>query len=234
MKNITVIFLAFLSFFTTVFSQDRGCFSVSLGANVPKGVYALTDFKSEDATLAKTGLFVNITMDNKLGKYLGIHSMINYGGNPIDENYVLSEFNSEIPQFTWSVDSRPWKLFGIMFGPNSNIPLIKEKLSLDVRALLGVTKVSSSYLYVSGYYERTFVWAKKERVSATSLSFQLGSGLKYNVNGATSLMLNINYFGCAPNFLDLPTSYSDGSKYYRSFKQKVRTINLGLGVGYRL
>ena len=59
-----------LSTAITVFSQDKGCLSVSLGANVPTGVYALTDLKSEDATLANTGLFVNVTLDNKFGKYL--------------------------------------------------------------------------------------------------------------------------------------------------------------------
>jgi hypothetical protein len=62
----------------------------------------------------------------------------------------------------------------------------------------------------------------------------LGASFHYDAGKRVGIFLNFDYLGAKPEFRNVEMTTSDGTRETGTYSQTFGTINMGLGIGYRL
>jgi opacity protein-like surface antigen len=229
-KNLLIAILTLISL--NVFSQ-KGYVAISAGPAIPNGHFASKDFYNESAGWAETGYLIDLSCSYKLGKNFGLSVLLRSRSNNMDN----SAFESELTRVTgtsWTVESEPWILRGIMLGGYGSFP-ISEVVSFDTRALIGYLSANSVEIDASINGSGGSAWVNQSSVSATSFSYLLGAGFKFHLSKSVCLLAQADYQYAEPEFrgVDIRSSAS-GQISTNNIRQLMGTINIGFGLGILL
>ncbi|MBS1533962.1 MAG: hypothetical protein JST78_02710 [Bacteroidetes bacterium] len=214
-------------------SQNKGYVAISIGPSIPIGDFASKDGANDSAGFAKTGAIFDISFAYKLGKNLGISALLRGQSNSFDNSAFASELAKQVGG-SWTVDSESWKIGGLMVGGYGSYP-ISSKVSFDLKAMIGFLRASSPELFVTLDGSGGSVWVKQESKSATSFSYLISTGFKFDVGKKIYLLTNLDYLGSKPEFSNVVVTNSSGSNPTKNtWSQNFGTLNLGIGVGLKI
>jgi len=231
-KSILTTILLFFAFSYCI-AQNKGHVSFSIGPSFPSGDFGSKDANNASAGFATTGVVLDLSFAYKLGNNLGFTGMLRGQANSIDNNTFASELSRQIGG-SWTVESKPWSLGGLMAGLYGSFPL-SEKVAIDTRAMLGFLNAASPEINISLDGSGGSAWVKQSSVTASSLSYLIGGGFKFDVGDKTCLLLNIDYLHSKPEFKNVTTTSSNGGAPIQStYSLKMESVNIGFGIGLRL
>ena len=216
-------------------SQEKGYIALSLGSSIPVGEFASQDINNEKAGLAKLGAFIDISYATKLGKSFGISVLLRGQSNAIDNHRIEAELSKLNPGINFTVSSKNWGASNLMIGGYGSFPLNSDNhSSFETRALIGILSGTSPEILFNATYGNTSQNYITRSVSATSYSFLIGVGFKFEVSKKLCVLTNVDILGSEPKFNYKVITYSTTPGESFDFRQQITTVNVGVGVGFRL
>jgi opacity protein-like surface antigen len=76
-------------------------------------------------------------------------------------------------------------------------------------------------------------WARQSSATSTSFAYLIGAGFSFDLGNNLQLLSNLDYLGSKPEFRNVETISSDGSRFTDTWSQSMGAINLSVGVGFR-
>ncbi|MDR9399750.1 hypothetical protein [Salibacter sp.] len=126
-----------------------------------------------------------------------------------------------------------WRIGAFMFGGYGSFP-VSDNISFDTRAMIGFASASSPKLDVTGSANGNTVWIEQESADASAFAYLVGAGFQFGVGDNISLLTNLDYLGTGPEFSEVETKTSDGNTSTSTWEQSIGTINLSVGIAYKL
>lgn len=214
--------------------SERGYIAVSIGSCIPSGDFGSNDYRNSSAGYAKTGIMFDIAMAYKLHEYFGVAAVFYGQANSIDEPGKANQMDLAREGFTETYQSNPWLVGGLLAGGYCSYP-IHQKWSVESRILFGFSTIllpDFTDKFTNPNTGEIYI-VKEKSTSATAFSYLVGLGVKYDLNKDICLLTNLDYIGARPEFKNVTTidNYSSSS---RSFTPSFGTVNVGIGIGYRL
>lgn len=235
MKKLTTAFLV-LILSSPLFSQNEsnGYIGLSVGPSFPIGDFASKDTDNDEAGLANPGVMFEISFAHKLGgSNFGISALLRGQGLPTDAQTIADEFGQQAPGADWTVESESWGIGAFMFGGYGSFP-VSDNISFDTRAMIGFASASSPKLDVTGSANGNIIWIEQESADASAFAYLVGAGFQFGVGDNISLLTNLDYLGTGPEFSEVETKTSDGNTSTSTWEQSIGTINLSVGIAYKL
>ncbi len=230
---ILLLFITQLSFGQSVNRQFVG---LSIGPSFPLNDFSKVLLTDSTSGFAKTGMAVSFNYSYRLTRNFGLHVIINYSGNSLDNIRIKDELEAAHPEYGVSVESKSnWSSGGIFAGPYLRF-LISETLSWDIRALAG---------YFGSYTPNaTIRTTKKDDLNdktenhivssrASNLAYTLSTGLKYRIE-SYYILISGDYVSSSLQFKDLSGWDWNDEPYTTTFNQKINYFSITGGVGYIL
>lgn len=231
-----IIALLFISQISFGQSTNRQYIGLSIGPSIPLDDFRKTVLDDSTSGFAKTGVALAFNYAFRVTHNFGLQLLINYSGNSLDNVKYKNELEAAHPDYGVSVEStKNWSSGGLFVGPYLRFPL-SEKLSWDVRGLVG---------FFGSYSPKATIRVKKDEPNAeletyyiessraTSFAYTLGTGLKYRL-GSYYILLFGDYVSSKLKFKDASGWDWDGEPYTTSFNQKIDYFSITAGVGYIL
>ena len=235
MKKIVFSLIALMTIASLTFAQDKkGYVGISIGPSIPMGDFSSKDADNSAAGWANTGAIFDISLAHKLGGgNFGLTALLRGQVNPTDVEALVNEYANQYRGVDWTVESSGWGIGGIMLGGFGSFPL-SEKTSFDTRALIGFLSTSCPEITVTGSGPGGTAWIKQNNTSATSFSYLVGVGFKFDIGSKLYLLTNLDYLGSKPEFSGVETTASDGSRNFDTWSQPLGTFNLSIGIAIKL
>lgn len=234
MKNLLSLFLILIVNTFYSFAQDKGYVAVSLGPSIATGDFASKDMNNNSAGFANTGAFFDISFAYKLGKNFGVTAILRGQANNVDaqaiSNEMSKQFTSDISN---TVRTGSWGVGALLTGGYASFP-IANKWSFESRLMIGFITSTSPDITINLSSPSGSGWVKQNSATGVGFAYLAGVGVKYNVGKKVCLLANFDYLGSNPEFEDVEMTNSVGNLEKNSFTQTFGTINMGVGVGYRL
>jgi hypothetical protein len=233
MKNLFMLSLILV--FNTIysFSQDKGYIAVSLGPSIPTSDFASKNIDNEAAGFAQPGGMIDISFGYKLSKNYGIAAMLRGQINNLDKDAISTEITKGLPWVNDNVRTGSWKIGGLMVGGYGTFP-ITNKVSFEPKFLFGLLLAKSPELNIDLTGPDGSGWVKQNSVTSSTFGALVGAGFKYNAGKKMCLFANIDYLGAKPEFRDVETTTNFDYREKGTYSQTFGTVNLGIGVGYKL
>jgi hypothetical protein len=235
MKKIIFSLIAVMTFVLQSQAQDKkGYIGLSIGPSIPMGDLASKDADNDAAGWANTGAIFDISFAYKLGNgNFGISALLRGQSNPTDAQSLADELANQVAGVNWTVESAGWGIGGLMFGGFGSFP-ISEKSSFDSRAMIGFLSATSPEITITGSGPGGTVWVKQSSTASTSFAYLLGAGFKFDLGKKLYLLTNLDYLGSNPEFKNVETTASDGTREKNTWSQSMGTINLSVGIALKL
>lgn len=235
MKKIITTTIAVLIIASYSYAQDKkGFIGISLGPSIPIEDLASKDANNDAAGWAITGAIFDISFAYKLGEgNFGITALLRGQFNPIDVKALADELARQYPTVYWTVQSDGWGIGGLMFGGFGSFP-VSEKATFDARAMIGFLSASSPEFTFTASGPGGTAWAKQSSATASSLAYLIGGSFKFDIGKKLYLLTNLDYLGSNPEFSNVETVASDGSRKTDTWSQSFGSINLGIGLAFKI
>jgi hypothetical protein len=217
---------------SNVYSQDKGYIAVSLGPSIPTGDFASKDMDNNSAGFAKTGAIFDISFRYKLKNNFGVTAILRGQANQLDAQAIADEMSNKFG-ISGTVKTNSWGIGGLLVGGYSTIPVAKQ-LTFESRLMIGFVTASSPDISINFNIMSESGWVKQNTVTSSAFAYLAGVGLKYDAGKRVCLLANIDYLGAKPKFKDVETAFSDGTLEKDTFTQQFGSVNVGVGIGYRL
>lgn len=230
---LSLILLTILS--SQIKAQDeKGFIGISVGPSIPMGDLASKDANNDAAGWANTGAIFDISFAYKLGGgNFGITALLRGQANPTDAQALADEIANQFAGVNWTVESAGWGIGGLMFGGFGSFP-ISEKASFDTRAMIGFLSATSPEITITGTGPGGTAWIKQGSTAAYSFAYLLGAGFKFDVGRKLYLLTNIDYLGSNPEFRNVETTTSLGTRERSTWSQSMGTLNLSIGLALKI
>jgi len=215
-------------------SHDNGYIAISIGPSIPIGDFASKDADNDKAGLAQTGGLFDISFAYKFGKYLGVSGLLRTQAYSADKQVIVDAVREQLPgNVAVDVQAGNWVTGAFMAGGYGSFP-ISNKASFDTRLMIGAITADSPSLdiYING--GGGSAWTKQENVTSSALAYLVGVGFKFNVGKRICILANADYMAATLSFENAEIVSSDGSLNTTSWDQPFGSVNIGVGVGYKL
>lgn len=234
MKPNLLLSFVFILIHVVGYSQDRGYLAVSAGPSFPSGDFGSKDINNEAAGLATTGAIFDLTYAQKFGETYGMTFLLRGQANPTDPQPLVNELSAQFPTLFWTAESTNWGIGGLLGGLYGTLPVDKKGVvTFDTRAMIGYINATSAEFTVSAYSGSSFAWIETQSASAGAFAYLLGAGFKFAIGHRLGIFLNADYLSANPEFTNVPTITSTGGYSEDSYSQSFKTVNIGVGLGYR-
>lgn len=207
--------------------------SIGGGVSIPLADYAKSDFDEESSGFAKPGGNFNINFGYRLNEYLSLTGLLDGCVNRLDYIKMQDQLTESMPDKSWVVESKNWGLGGLMIGATGSLPLVTNRLFIELRALGGFLYVNSPARYITGTEDGAEdIKIDTEQYSSLSWSLDFGAGLRYNRSRNQYFILYADYMLAHPYYTGVQTVSNIDFEWEDAFSQKISTINISLGIGY--
>jgi opacity protein-like surface antigen len=247
MKSTSIFFFIVALCISTASFAQKGSSFIELdgGASLPMGNWS-------KVSTASSLMSINGTINDKSGyasvggfgaidgawffsKHFGIGGMFKYGAYGVKGIDSLSQgYEESFDVDTTRTKATSYKMWSIMPGLYFDLPLAK-KWGFTARALVGVTDATTPRITVGiedgGIEDPALV---QYASSKATVAFDLGAGLRYNLNRCLALDLRADYFYTKPDITieNGPRNNNAGREVYE-YNQSLASLNFSLGIAYR-
>ncbi len=239
MKKILLVTLVLSVASTSVFAQDdKKAILYAAGTfSFPSSDFADKDFDNDKSGLAEMALFgIDVSYARTFGsKPFGIIANIRSLSYPVDTDMYESELGREVGG-TWTVASDNWSILSFNAGVYGTRP-ITERVSFDTKIMIGYAHVSFAGLTASGRSGSETVNISSEADKVFTFTYQVGAGLKFNINEKYATLFGVDYMGTKPKFtVDTRVSSNAGQTVFDtdSYEQPINAFTFSIGIGRRL
>jgi hypothetical protein len=235
MKKIilSLIFVAAMS--SQINAQDnKGYIGFTMGPSIPLGDFASKDVNNDDAGWTNTGVMFDISFAYKLGGgNFGVTALLRGQANPTDAQALADEIANQFAGVNWTVESAGWAIGGFMFGGFGSFP-ISQKATFDTKAMIGFVSANSPNYTITGTGPGGTAWIKQESKAATSFAYLFGAGFKFDIGSKLHLLTNLDYLASNPEFRNIETTTSLGTRDRSTLSQNMGTLNLSIGIALKI
>jgi len=229
---LLVTFCLFVA--TTAHSQDKGYIAIAIGPSIPIGDFASKDPNNDSAGLAATGAIFDISFVYLFGKNFGAAALIRGQANSPDTDVLAQELSAKLPaNVRYDIDTGTWTVGGGFIGGYGSFP-ISKKLSFESKIMIGSITASSPTIDIYLTNGIDAEWVKQESITSSAFAYLFGVGFKFNAGRRFCLLANVDYMASKPEFKNVEIISSDGGIDLNTWRQPFTTINIGLGIGYRI
>jgi opacity protein-like surface antigen len=234
MKKSFFTLFALISLVLGGFAQEKnGIIGISFGPSIPIGDLSSKDSDNASAGWANTGGIFDISFAYKLGKgNFGITALLRGQVNPFDAQAYANELANQLSGVVWTVDTKAWGIGGLMAGGFGSFP-VSKKVNFDARTMIGFLTAVSPEITITAIGAGGAAWARQSSATSTSFAYLIGAGFSFDLGNNLKLLSNLDYLGSKPEFRNVETISSDGSRFTDTWSQSMGAINLSVGVGFR-
>jgi hypothetical protein len=186
-----------------------------LGPSFPVGDFASKTLTNTEAGFAQTGLTLDISYLRSINDNIGIAATAFYNMNGLDIKKVEQEYGIT------GVKVDHWQYIGLTAGPVVTIPA-SDKTKIDFRVLGGIARANSPQINFDGTLMVNEDWA-------TAAVFQAGAGLRTDLSSKLIFFGGLDYKYLRPSFAVV----SGAGDVSEDAKQRMSTLNLSVGLGFR-
>ncbi|MBX3238814.1 MAG: hypothetical protein KIT80_08540 [Chitinophagaceae bacterium] len=237
-KNLTLtgILMLFIAVaFGQVTEDRRGYIGISVGSSMPIGNFASKNANASKAGLATTGAIFDVSFAYKLKKNFGLAALLRGQYNPVDVQPLADRMNREFPGVRTYANGDGWSSGGFMGGVYSSSPLNQKATAVfELKTLVGFMNTTSPQIDMNASSSEGSIWIRQNSATATSFSYLIGAGMRFNAGKRIAFILNADYLNYTPNFKNLKTTTSMGSSENSNATQEIQTLNIGVGIAFRL
>ena len=234
MKNAITVLAVLILGFKSYAQNERGHIGLSLGPSFPIGDLSSKDYDNVAAGWANTGAIFDISFAYKLGKgNFGISALLRGQFNSYDARSFANELSNQFGGVNWTVESDGWGIGGLMVGGFGSFPVSKIA-TFDTRAMIGFLSAVSPEITLTAIGPGGVGWARQSSATSTSFAYLIGAGFKFEIGKKLYLLSNLDYLGSKPEFTNVQTLSSDGSRITDTWSQSMGAINLSVGVAFKL
>lgn len=250
MPRIFIIIVAFLCFFTDIYSQSKPSWYVSVdnGVSIPVGKFANKEYKNKSFPksdvngLALPGFQFNLSGGYLINRSIFIHGQIGYAINKQDPSSYEEFFSKGLANpYTVTVNEQSWKVFKAVAGLKAQQYIGDRKVFfIEEKILAGIAKTKEpgfKVQTVSGTPPQ--IQATSQELSTINIpvafAWQLDMGVGYNINKKIFLLVDMSYFDSRPQykFIFYPPSSSSQSPFDSRFVYRLSNLGLTASFGIR-
>jgi hypothetical protein len=214
--------------------DEKGFIGVSIGPSIPLGDLASKNPNNDAAGWANTGAIFEISFAYKLGGgNFGVTALLRGQANPYDAQALADELANQVTGVNWTVETTAWGIGGLMFGGFGSFP-ISEKASFDTRAMIGFLSTTSPEITSTISGPGGTAWFKRGSTDASSFAYLIGAGFKFDVRRKLYLLTNLDYLSTNPEFRNVETTTSLGTRVKSTWSQSMKTLNLSIGIALKI
>ncbi len=212
--------------------------SLCFVGNLPLGNFSSTNNLTTDG-FALSGFGGEYSGAYFITDNIGFGGNIRFTSNTIDDNAVRTFLREEIPDDfpveTALLGIGIWKQVNLVIGPYFSLPL--PNISLDAFTLVGINFIMPPEMRITAILDDVS-YSRYFSVQSVNYAIDLGIALRYHLNESYSLRIFSSYFqsnskGTVREEFDLD---GDGNSNIEERDQslKIQSVNLGIGIVYRL
>lgn len=207
----------------------RGYIGISLGASIPTGQFASSDYKEDYSGYAKTALSLQlINFGFTFGSNIGIAGMWTGNTFKVNEDALLNN----LAVGGLSIEADPWSFGALMIGILISVPA--NKFNIDFRGMIGYAYTTAPEISISGYSdEGPFVLTQKS-ASSDAVAGDFGMGIRFHLSQLICLNLLFDYLACKPVFSSMLYSGEAGIYQPIQFEQPMNHFTITGGIGFKL
>lgn len=233
MKKLLLLSVFCLACIRTSLAQNKGYISFNIGPSIPFGEFASKDINNKYAGYVKPGFMVESAFSYKLGKYFGLAAVSRTQTYLIDAQALSADLSQLTANTSYDIESSFYTSNCFMLGAYSSVPISKS-IQFESRLMFGAVNSRSPDMFANFKVNNVKGWTHQNDVTSFALSVLAGVGFKFDVSKSLALFLNIDAQTHKPEFRDVALTGSDGSYVKQTYSQKMSTLNIGIGIGYRL
>ncbi|GAB4311499.1 MAG: hypothetical protein Kow00127_01550 [Bacteroidales bacterium] len=239
-----LIVLSIPLFQIQLYGQNESFLGLTLGAALPQGTFAGTDYNDPGNGYAQTGFL--FTFDGAIfpDDYLGIGATVSYGSNNPDKQLYKSDLTNDLinryPDLEQYLDQLyfdygVWRYMNFHIGPN--ITANAGKFNFDVRALAGLSLgwAPDQLIQITQNDEQLF----SRRINAKAiptLGFTVGGGIRYAMSSGYVLRVIVDYSNLKPPYDATESVNIDPEEGVITETKEVavpfKNIQIGIGIAY--
>lgn len=215
--------------------------AINVGVGIPAGTFGSSNPDDSKSGYGMTGMDFGMSASLPLASFLRVGFKAGRNSNPFDKSNFTAGITSENGLSFYFSDIKPISRIYFLTGPSALIP--GEKISLEIRAMAGISlskypgyTVEGNYYYANIYFTNSF-----ESAGSTSFVYDVGLGLLYSFNERWIGMLNLDYISSNDEFTHTGRlSYSQNGYNYlnqitsTSARRPISAASVTLGAGYTI
>lgn len=244
--------VALLSLTSTAgFSQSKKSLLISVGTSLPLGSFTspATIAPGQVAGIAGTGFFVDALFQKNINQSnFSLGAALAMNMNFFRMNAVISNYQENSPQFSWTGKHSNWLSIAAMPGICYNRPL-SGKTSFTAGLFTGPVAVQSPSFTLNGAIPATVTGYEGQAESiqksawSVSIASRLLAGLQFEAGKKTTLVAQAGYTYLKPTFGKIVQRYTQITKVAGSnlqqysirnnefaITQSISTVNIGIGI----
>ena len=242
MKKITgiLIFLLCLANVPSIAQQNFA--SISFGASMPLGDYALTGDLASNG-YARTGGAIKFDAGYFPVSYLGIGASFSFGSNYAIRDSLLKDMVTYVEENASSVIDIPedaeilygsgfWNYINLFIGPQFSVR-VSQRLYFDIRGLAGVSVLRTPDQELRINFDGTEILSRSSR-NKLSFGFTAGGGARIMLNSNIALKLGADFFQSRARFDYTFELFKGVAEDVPPFESNflLRTLELSAGLAY--
>jgi len=231
---------------TVGMAQNESYLGLCLGAAIPQGVYAETDYTKDEAGYARTGFLFSFDGTVFPDDYLGVGATVTYGSNNPDKTKYKEDFIADLlerfPDLGASdleerlyFDYGVWRYLNFHVGPAFTVAAGNFNFDLKVAAGLSLAWAPQQEFQIKLTEEDTFSRKVEDKAIAT-LGYTLGGGIRYALKHGYVLRVIAEYTNCKPKMEISELQPSSGEEVpeivTREVQMPIKNVHLGIGIAY--
>lgn len=242
MKKTTWILMLILSMAGAHSFAQQNFASISFGASLPLGDYALTGDLASNG-YARTGGAIKFDAGYFPTSYFGIGGSFSFGSNYAIRDSLLQDMIAYIEENASSIIDIPedaevlygsgfWNYINLFIGPQFSIRA-SQKLYFDFRGLAGISVLRAPDQELRINFDGTEIYSRSSK-NKLAFGFTAGGGVRIMLNSNIALKLSADYFQSRANFeytFDLFQGVAEDIPPIES-NFLVRTLELTAGLAY--
>ncbi len=241
-KKITWILILFLSMVNLPLLAQQNFASISFGAAIPLGDYALTGDLSSNG-YARSGGAIKFDAAYFPISYFGIGGSFSFGSNYAIRDSLLKDMTTYVVENASSIIDIPddaeiiygsgfWNYINLFIGPHFSIRA-SQRLYFDFRGLAGMSILKTPDQELRINFPGTEIYSYTSN-NKLAFGFTAGGGLRYLLNSNIALKLGADFFQSKAKFeytFDLFRGVAEDVPPIDA-KFLLRTLELTAGLAY--
>jgi hypothetical protein len=236
MKKTLLSLIACLTIASYCEAQEeaKGYFGVSLGPSIPLNDFASSNSSNEDAAFATNGAIFDVSFAYKLGNgNFGITGLLRGQANLFNTSGMEDALSNLYGNSNWTVESDGWSQGALMLGGFGSFP-ISDKATFNMRGMIGYMAPSSPDITITSTSNLGNIWIKQSRQTIATIGYLLGAGFNFSISDKLYVLTSLDMMNTNAEFNNVEITASDGSRDLFTYTQKIQTLNIGIGIGFKL
>jgi len=232
-RFIIILFLS--GCLSATFAQSY--LGLSVGLTFPRDEYAATNLQ-EYGGYALQGLMLDFSGAFVPDRFLGLSGAMNFSSNVPDADTLKQDILALLPgpfpaDAEISFNHGSWIFSNLMVGPFLTLPL--DRISFDLRGMAGPSFLMSPPIDMTVITSNSTYFQSRDP-RTVNLAYSIGGGIRWG-SGGVAIRIYADYFRSNTSVETKNDHIISGQPQgieISSYKMKITSLNIGIGLAYSL